>query len=103
MDDHQRRVWGRMITVLDDFDAGVIDLSTLCSQLKGLLGASDIHGEALIREFWDHFLQIDMELELRTESWAAPGAASDHRLRAALTHYRRWVEATLAAPSNVRR
>ena len=80
-----------MLDEVDVFRAGQIDLARLASNLRGLLGASDMHGMELEREFWDHFAEIDMELELRTEEWAPPGASSDKRLDEGLTGFREWV------------
>ena len=91
-----------MTEPLDQYEAGDIDLRKLASDLKGLLGASDLHDHALIDEFWNHFVEIDMELELRTEGWAPPGSASDERLREALGSYRQWVETVLARSDNQR-
>jgi hypothetical protein len=57
-----------MIEHVDAYQAGRIDLKTLTWNLKGLLGASDLHGTRLVHQFWDHFAEIDMEYELRTEA-----------------------------------
>lgn len=92
-----------MIEHLDDFDLRRIELATLCSHLKGLLGASDIHDQHLIDQFWDHFVEIDKEMELRTEPWVPPGVASDERLQAGLNAYRAWVHETLASTNRTRR
>lgn len=77
MDDHQRRVWSRMIDYIEDYERGALGLGALCSSLKGLLGASDLRDQGLVEEFWNHFVEIDAEHELRTEAWAPVGAASD--------------------------
>ena len=57
---------------------------------------------SLIDEFWNHFAEIDMECELRTEGWAHPGSASDERLRQVLRNYKTWVADVLASASNER-
>jgi hypothetical protein len=102
VDDHQRRVWGRMLDSLDAYDAGIIDLAKLSSDLKGLLGAADLHDESLVTDFWDHFAEIEMELELRTEGWAPAGSSSDERLKEALGGYRQWVQAVLSDANDQR-
>ena len=38
-----------------------------------------------------------MELELRTEDWAAPGSGSDEALDGALRDFRHWVMKVLAS------
>ena len=102
MDEHQIRIWRRMIEALDNYETGVVDLQKLASDLKGLLAATDLHDQNLTAEFWDHFVEIDMELELRTEAWAPSGSASDQRLRDAVDGYRRWVETVLATTDELR-
>ncbi len=91
-----------MIEVLDNYDAGTTNLSKLSSDLKGLMGASDLHDESLIDDFWNYFARIDMELELRTESWAPPDSASDEALRDALDRYRAWVQHVLETTNGER-
>ena len=91
-----------MLDEIDSFRAGGIDLASLASNLKGLLGASDLHGIGLDRDFWDHFQEIDMELELRTEPWAPEGSSSDERLDRGLTLFREWVEGVLRSPNQER-
>jgi len=92
-----------MLSAIDSYDAGNLDLGTLCSQLEGLLGASDLHDQSLVTEFWNHFVEIDIEHELRSEAWAPTASSSDEHLRDALLAYRRWVETTLAAEDHQRR
>lgn len=96
MDDHQRRVWSRMIEYIEDYERGALGLGALCSSLEGLLGASDLRDQGLVEEFWNHFVEIDAEHELRTEAWAPVGAASDERLRQALAAYKAWVRDVLS-------
>ena len=96
MDEHQRRVWSQMVDEVNAYQAGRIDLGSLMWNLKGLLGASDLHGMRLVLEFWDHFAEIDMEFELRSEAWAPGGLASDERLREALETFKTWVVQVMA-------
>ena len=91
-----------MLEALDQYEADEISLTTLTWQLKGLMGASDLHGDELRDGFWLHFAPIDGELELRTESWAPAGSASDEDLAEALTTFRLWVEHVLATTSDER-
>jgi hypothetical protein len=55
-----------MIEELDSYESGVIDLAALADDLRGLVAASELHDEDVV-DFWDHFQEIDMVLELRTE------------------------------------
>ena len=43
-----------------------------------------------------------MELELRTESWAPVGAASDDNLEEALANFETWVTTVVSDPSTER-
>jgi hypothetical protein len=87
-----------MIERLDSYESGVIYLATLADDLRGLVAASELRDEHLVDGFWDHFQEIDMVLELRTEpSWALPESdASDVRLREWLDELRAWVSGVLA-------
>jgi hypothetical protein len=96
VDEHQRRVWNRMVEALDAFTAGEMNLITLASQLRGLVGAADLHDTNLVSQFWDVFQEIDMELELRAETWAPAGSASDERLAAGVAALRSWATALLS-------
>jgi hypothetical protein len=58
-----------MIEKLDSYESRVIDLATLADDLRGLVAASELPDEDVV-DFWDHFQEIDMVLELRTEPWA---------------------------------
>jgi hypothetical protein len=91
-----------MLSEVDSFREGRTDLAMLVSNLKGLLGASDLHRIELVGAFWDHFTPIDWELELRNEGWAPRGASSDEQLDEALDSFREWVERILARPNEGR-
>jgi len=102
MNDHQRRIFGQMLDQLDDYTADTTSLEQLVSNLKGLLGAADIHDLGTINAFWDHLAPIDMQLELKTESWAPPGAFSQPVLAAAIQNYRAWIDHILNNPTEER-
>jgi hypothetical protein len=61
------------------------------------VAASELHpDDVVVVDFWDHFQEIDMVLELRTEGWAGPESdASDARLREGLDALRAWVSGVL--------
>ena len=92
----------QMIEAVDAFNDGDLELGKLCSDLKGLLGASDLKDTTLIDEFWNHFVEIDAEHELRTEAWGRKDLASDTELRASLDRYKAWVKTVIAATSDER-
>jgi hypothetical protein len=52
---------------------------------------ADPHDPAVREEFEELWARIDGELELRTEPWAPPGAASDVDLERYLDDLRAWV------------
>jgi hypothetical protein len=91
-----------MLERLDAHEGGSIDLGRLVVDLQGLMGAADLHDQHLVDEFWNFCAPIDMELELRTESWAPAGSASDEQLSAAMRDYRLWVERVLATTNDER-
>jgi hypothetical protein len=91
-----------MTESVDDFRAGQLDLRKLLNDLRGLMAAADLQDQAIIDEFWNHDAPIDMQLELRTEDWAPPGAASDEVLDQALTDFRRWATGVLDWPDDER-
>jgi hypothetical protein len=91
-----------MLNEVDSFRAGRIDLASLTSNLKGLLGASDLHGTELVRAFWNHFAPIDMELELRNEKWGPKKELSDERLDEDLSSFREWVKEVLQSSNQER-
>jgi len=91
-----------MAESVDAYRTGRLRLHKLVQDLQGLMGAADLHDQALIDEFWNHQAPIDMELELRTEDWAPPGSASDQNLDHALTEFREWVVEVLASTDDQR-
>jgi hypothetical protein len=102
VDEHERRVWSRMIASIDAYRAGDLTLAKLVPDLQGLLGAADLHDTRIINEFWDHTAPIDMELELRTEAWAPKGSASDEHLDRALDAFEVWARSVLDSTDQAR-
>ncbi len=85
-----------MLDDLDAFERTGDDLGRLVTNLMGLVRAADIHDEQVRSGFYDQWVKLDMEHELRTEPWAPVGSASDDRLAAGLRGVRGWVEELLA-------
>jgi hypothetical protein len=92
----------RMLDQLDDYNGGRIDLGHLINNLRGLLGAADIHDSDTIEAFGWRLAAIDSEHELRTEPWAPPGAATEKALAAALDDFRTWATSLLNKSDNER-
>lgn len=84
-----------MLKRVDDYRDGVIPLGKLVTDLRGLYEAADIHEGETRRAFESLWSPIDGEHELRTESWAPPGLASDERLVELLDEFSRWVHEVL--------
>ncbi len=84
-----------MLDQLDSYNAGRLDLGNLIENLRGLLGAADIHDPDTIEAFEWYVAAIDSEHELRTEPWAPPGAATGEALAGALGDFRTWATGLL--------
>src|SRR5262245_13487517 len=65
MDEHQRRVWARLLEEVDAFKRGELTIGQLNSNLRGLVAAADIHDEGLLNEYWT--LRTDLFLEIAPE------------------------------------
>jgi hypothetical protein len=91
-----------MIEVIDEYKRGGIDLDKVAADLGGLLGASDVRDERLVREFYDHLAPIRMEQHTRMEGFAASTQAADEALGQDLDRFREWVEAVLARTDDSR-
>jgi len=92
MDEHQQRMWGRMLESLDAFDGGDIDLTKLVADLDGLLTAADPHDEQLREDFYVLWIRLQGANELRIEPWAPRGSFDEARLRADVQSLRQWLE-----------
>ena len=64
--------------------------------LRGLYVEADPHDPVVRSQFEGLWSAVDGELELRTESWAPPGAASDEHLQRVLDRFRSWVNALIS-------
>ena len=95
MDEHQRRVWGRMLERLDAHQGGEVGLGKLLADLRGLLDAADLRDRVLTDEFRSWFAPLEGQYALRTEPWAPAGLASDDALDEALRDFRQWAAAVL--------
>jgi hypothetical protein len=78
-------MWASMLDAVADFRSGAVDLARLVDDLRGLVVAADNHDESIRERFDAAWARLDGELELRTERWAPPGAASDSALASYLT------------------
>jgi hypothetical protein len=95
MDEHQRRVWAQIPVEIDRYRHNEVSLGRLVANLGGLLGATDLHDQTLVGDFWNHLAPIDAEHELRTQPWAPVGSASDDNLDAVLTAMSEWALQTI--------
>jgi hypothetical protein len=85
-----------MLGLVASYEKGEIDLTQLVAALRVEYTEADPH-DAHIRDGFElKWVQIDGENELRTESWAPEGAASDPRLTEALDLFCGWVRSVLA-------
>src|SRR5437879_1340282 len=53
--DHQTRLWGRMIKAASGYLEGEIDFAQLVGELEGGIDAGEFKDNALIQEFYDHW------------------------------------------------
>ncbi len=84
-----------MIARVGKFRQGEMSLARLVDDLRGLYVEADPHDQAVRHSFEQHWSIIDSELEIRTEPWASPGAASEQRLTEALVDFESWVQGLL--------
>jgi hypothetical protein len=81
MDEHQRRVWGRLLEEVDAFKRGELTVGQLNSSLNGLVSAADIHDEELLREFWErrNYLFCEIAPQWFDSDESIPGGEADFR------------------------
>jgi hypothetical protein len=96
MDEHQRRLLVDMQSQVRQFRGGELAVDLLAKNLYDISQAPDFATSALWEQFYDLWLPIDGEAELRTEPWAPPGLASDKTLNRALDAFVRWTAVQLA-------
>jgi hypothetical protein len=80
-----------------DYERPELDLSQLIQDLRGLYIEADPHDASIRRDFEAHWSPIDAQDELRTQSLAPAGAASEEDLASALDRFSSWVEGVLSA------
>ena len=102
MDVQQATVLRQMVGQVAEFRGSGLPIDRLAANLRGLFDATGIRSPDLRDEFQDLWTDIDMESELRTESWAPPGAASDERLTRALDSLIVWARESVAASDGQR-
>jgi hypothetical protein len=86
-----------MLENVRSFQRGELGLGHLGTDIRAEYVEADPHEGRIRDEFEAKWSPIDAENELRTESWAPLGAASDDRLREVLGAFRTWVEQVLAS------
>ena len=89
-----------MLDRISSFRAGDSSLGQLVADLRGLVVEADPHDPALRDAFEGQWARIDGELELRTESWAPAGSASDADLARYLDGLEAWVTVLLRTSSS---
>jgi hypothetical protein len=92
-------MWNQMLVRTEGFKADRQDLGRLTDDLRGLFVEADPHDMTIRSEFESYWSPIEGENELRTESWAPPGSASDANLDSALEAFSGWVRNLLASDS----
>ena len=86
-----------MLSMVADYERHELNLGQLIQDLRGLYIEADPHDASVRSDFEAHWSPIDAQHELRTESWAPAGAASEEDLASALDRFSSWVEGVLAA------
>ena len=89
MDEHQRRVWARLLDEVDAFKRGKLTIGQLNANLGGLIGAADIQDEQLLNDYWDR--RNDLFLEIAPEWFDA-----DRPVPRGEAQFRAWVTDVLA-------
>ncbi len=69
--------------------------------LRGYFVEADPHGATIRSDFEMMWSTLDGELELRTETWAPRGAATDESLASALAEFDGWVREVLASDKSM--
>lgn len=101
VDDHQRAMWNRMLDRLLAFENDEIDLTRLVRDLRGLFVEADPHGTDLREGFELHWSELEMNDELRTQSWAPRGSYDEARVQRGIDAFRNWVSNSVEAFDHV--
>ena len=91
MDEHQRAMWSRMLDLIERYRRDEVSLGRLVDDLRGLVVEADPHDPGIRDHFELAWSRLEGELELRTEPWAPPGAASDRSLETYLADLQSWI------------
>jgi hypothetical protein len=86
-----------MLDRVDEYEQGRLGLGELVDDLRGFNLEADPHDARIRDDFESKWVLIDLEHELRTESWAPSGAASDVKLAKHLLLFHDWAEGVLAS------
>jgi hypothetical protein len=89
-------MWRQMLDRLDAFERDDVTLRRLVSDLRGLYVEADPHDPSVRTNFERAWSSLDAEHELRTETWAPSGAASEEGLRGALDDFRFFLNGVLS-------
>src|SRR3954466_601080 len=92
-------MWEAMLSEVERFRSGDLQLGTLVDDLRGLFVEADPHDMTVRSDFEFVWSPIDMEHESRTAGWAVPGSASDEFLARSLDAFTAWVRSVLASDS----
>jgi hypothetical protein len=57
---HQRRLWERMITVIDEYKVKGTGFSTMVGELEGNLDAGEFRDQALVDEWYRHWTDLEV-------------------------------------------
>jgi hypothetical protein len=80
MNDHQKRIWKRMISSLDAYRSSRTGFYKMVGDLEGGLDAGEFHDQTLIRGFYD--LWEELEIARSLDGDAVPFAEVDDKVDA---------------------
>ncbi len=60
MNDHQRRLWERMLKTIESYRDGAMSLPQLVGELEGALDAGDFRDDALVNRFYDFWGPLEI-------------------------------------------
>jgi hypothetical protein len=59
MNDHQRRLWTSMVSMLEDFKAGRIEFARMVGNLEGTLDAGEYHDKSLTDQWYARWTDLE--------------------------------------------